>query len=138
MFLCLPGMEAFMMLYMNCIKNIQNVSNEHASNIASIKELCKVRDKVVYSELSPLEANTLIQLICTNSLTTVRGYSSIVYSLYDMSLYIFEGRNLYFNCVFRWSRIKTGYLHFSNCSGEPKNFRISLFVNLFFSFHNIM
>ena len=26
---------------MHCIKNIQNVSNEHASNIASIKELCK-------------------------------------------------------------------------------------------------
>ena len=51
---------------MNCIKNIQNVSNEHASNIASIKELCKIRDKVVYSELSPLEANTLIELICTN------------------------------------------------------------------------
>ena len=51
---------------MNCIKNIQNVSNEHASNIASIKELRKIRDKVVYSELSPLEANTLIELICTN------------------------------------------------------------------------
>ena len=51
---------------MNCIKNIQNVSNEHASRIASIKELCKIRDKVVYSELSPLEANTLIELICTN------------------------------------------------------------------------
>ena len=51
---------------MNCIKNIQNVSNEHASNTASIKELCKIRDKVVYSELSPLEANTLIELICTN------------------------------------------------------------------------
>ena len=42
---------------MNCVKNIQNVSNEHASNIASIKELCEIRDKVVYSELSPLEAN---------------------------------------------------------------------------------
>ena len=51
---------------MNCIKNIPNVSNEHASNIASIKELCKIRDKVVYSELSPLEANTLIELISTN------------------------------------------------------------------------
>ena len=51
---------------MKCIKNIQNVSNEHASNIASIKELCKIRDKVVYSELSTLEANTLIELICTN------------------------------------------------------------------------
>ena len=51
---------------MNCIRNIQNVSNEHASNIISIKELCKIRDKVVYSELSPLEANTLIELICTN------------------------------------------------------------------------
>ena len=51
---------------MNCIKNNQNVSSEHASNIASIKELCKIRDKVVYSELSPLEANTLIELICTN------------------------------------------------------------------------
>ena len=53
---------------MNCIKNIQNVSIEHASNIASIKELCKIRNKVVhvYSELSPLEANTLIELICTN------------------------------------------------------------------------
>ena len=34
---------------MNCIKNIQNVSNEHASNIASIKELCKIRDKIVYA-----------------------------------------------------------------------------------------
>ena len=32
---------------MNCIKNIQNLSNEHASNIVSIKELCKIRDKVV-------------------------------------------------------------------------------------------
>ena len=30
---------------MNCIKNIQNVSNEHASNIAYIEELCKIRDK---------------------------------------------------------------------------------------------
>ena len=52
----------------NCIKNIQNVSNGHASNIASIKELCKIRDKVVhvYSELSPLEANTWNELICTN------------------------------------------------------------------------
>ena len=29
---------------MNCIKNIQNVSNEHASNIVSIKELCRIRD----------------------------------------------------------------------------------------------
>ena len=45
--------------------NIQNLSNEHASNIASIKELCKMRDKVVYYK-SPLEANTLIELICTN------------------------------------------------------------------------
>ena len=51
---------------MNCIKDIQNVPNEHASNIASIKELCKITDKVVYSELSPLKANTLIELICTN------------------------------------------------------------------------
>ena len=51
---------------MNCIKNIQNLCNEHASNIASIKELCKIRYKVVYSELSPLEDNTLIELICTN------------------------------------------------------------------------
>ena len=51
---------------MNCIKNIQNVFNEHASNIASIKELCKIRDKVVYNKLSPLGANTLIELICTN------------------------------------------------------------------------
>ena len=32
---------------MNCMKNIQNVSNEHVSNIASINELCKIRDKVV-------------------------------------------------------------------------------------------
>ena len=32
---------------MNCIMNIQNVSNEHASNIASIKELCKIGDKLV-------------------------------------------------------------------------------------------
>ena len=44
---------------MNCIKNIQNVSNEHASNIASINELCEIKDKVVYSELSPLETNDL-------------------------------------------------------------------------------
>ena len=53
---------------MNCIKNIQNLSNERVSNIASIKRLCKKRDKykVVYSEISPLEANTLIELICTN------------------------------------------------------------------------
>ena len=52
---------------MNSIKNIQNLSNEHASNVASIKELCKIRDKVaMYSELSPLEANSLIELICTN------------------------------------------------------------------------
>ena len=42
------------------------MSNEHANNIASTKELCKIRDKVVYIELSPLEANTLIELICTN------------------------------------------------------------------------
>ena len=34
---------------MSYIKYIQNLSNEHASNIASIKELCKIRDKVVYS-----------------------------------------------------------------------------------------
>ena len=51
---------------MLCIKNIQNLSNKHASIIASIKELCKIRDKVVYSELCPLEANTLIELICIN------------------------------------------------------------------------
>ena len=51
---------------MNCINNIQNLSIEHAGNIASIKEWCKIRDTVVYSELSPLEANTLIELICTN------------------------------------------------------------------------
>ena len=51
---------------MNCIKNIETLSNEHASNIASIKELCKIREEEVYSELSPLEANTLIELICTN------------------------------------------------------------------------
>ena len=51
---------------MNCMKSIQKLSNEHVSNIASIKELCKIKDKVVYSELSPLEANTLIELICTN------------------------------------------------------------------------
>ena len=51
---------------MNCIKDIHNVPNEHSSNIASIKELCKIRDKVLYSELSPLKANTLIELICTN------------------------------------------------------------------------
>ena len=29
---------------MNCITNIKNLSDEHASNIASIKELCKIRD----------------------------------------------------------------------------------------------
>ena len=40
--------------------------------------------------------------------------------------------------TYRWSRIKTGYLHFSNCSGESKNFRISLFFILFFLFHNII
>ena len=34
--------------------------------IAFIKELCNIRDKVVYRELSFLEANTLIELICTN------------------------------------------------------------------------
>ena len=51
---------------MNCIKNIQSGSNEHASNIASIKKLRKIRDKVVYSELNPLEENILIELICTN------------------------------------------------------------------------
>ena len=51
---------------MNCIKNIQNVFSEHASSIASIKELFKIRYKVVYSELSPLEAITLIEQICTN------------------------------------------------------------------------
>ena len=38
---------------MNCIKNIQNLSNDHASNIASIK-------------VSPLEAKKMIELICTN------------------------------------------------------------------------
>ena len=41
---------------MNCIKNIKKLSNEHASNIASIKELRKIRGKEVYSELSPLES----------------------------------------------------------------------------------
>ena len=51
---------------MNWVKNIQNLSNDHVRNIASIKELCKIRDKVVYSKLSPLEANTLNELICTN------------------------------------------------------------------------
>ena len=39
-------------------------------------------------------------------MTTIRCYSSIVYSLYDMSLYIFEGRNLYFNCVFIYSTLQ--------------------------------
>ena len=53
-------------IHVSCIKNIQNLSNEHASNIASFKELCKITDQVVYSEISPLEANTLIELICTN------------------------------------------------------------------------
>ena len=43
------------------------LSNEHANNVASIKELCKIRDKVVYSESSPLEVNTLIELICTTT-----------------------------------------------------------------------
>ena len=51
---------------MNCIKNIQNLCYEHTSNFASIKELCKMRDKVVYTELSPLGTNTLIELICIN------------------------------------------------------------------------
>ena len=45
-------------LLMNCIKNILNLSNEHASNITSIRELCKIRDTIVYSELSPIDANT--------------------------------------------------------------------------------
>ena len=46
---------------MNYGKNIQDLSNEHASNIASVKEWCKMRDRVMYNrELSPLEANTLI------------------------------------------------------------------------------
>ena len=40
--------------------------------------------------------------------------------------------------TYRWSRIKTGYLHFSNCLGESKNFRIWLLFILFFLFHNIM
>ena len=44
----------------------------------------------------------------------------------------------YDNHIDGQSRIKTGYLHFSNCSGESKNFRISLFFILFFLFHNIM
>ena len=30
---------------------------------------------------------------------------NLMYSLYDMSLYIFEGRNLYFNCVFIYSTL---------------------------------
>ena len=30
---------------MNCMKNIQNLSNEHSCNIASIKELCKIKRK---------------------------------------------------------------------------------------------
>ena len=47
------------------------------------------------------------------------------------------GNNIYIY-IYRWSRIKTGYLHFSNCSGESKNFRISLFFILLFLFHNIM
>ena len=33
---------------MYCIKNIQNSSNEHASNIASIKKLCKIINEVTY------------------------------------------------------------------------------------------
>ena len=36
---------------MTSIKNIQNLSNEHASNIASIKDLYKIRDKVVYGHV---------------------------------------------------------------------------------------
>ena len=75
-FLYLPGMEFSLYHVMNCIKNIQNVSNEHASNIASIKELCKIRDKVVYSELSPLEANTLT---CHYIFLREEIYISIVY-----------------------------------------------------------
>ena len=63
-FMCLHGIQCKSLHeVMNCIKNIQN---EHASNIASIIELCKTRDKVVYSELTPLKVNSLIELICTN------------------------------------------------------------------------
>ena len=38
------------------------------SNVISIKELCKIREKVliVYSESIPMEANTLIELIFIN------------------------------------------------------------------------
>ena len=36
----MPGMDI-----MNCIKKILNLFNEHSSNIASIKELCKIREK---------------------------------------------------------------------------------------------
>ena len=75
-FLCLPGMEFSLYDVMNCIKNFQNVSNEHASNIASIKELCKIRDKVVYSELSLFEANTLT---CYYIFLREEIYTSIVY-----------------------------------------------------------
>ena len=64
---------------------------------------------------------------------------SIVYTLHNVVLHCIT---LHLNtCAvfpYRWSRIKTGYLHFSNCSGESKNFRILSFFNLFFLFHNIM
>ena len=36
-------------LYKVMNKNIQNLSNEQASNIDSIKELCKIGDRVVYN-----------------------------------------------------------------------------------------
>ena len=72
--------------------------------------------------------------------TTIEAYilhTSIGKKLHKR--YVFTKESKYFPiCTNRWSRIKTGYLHFSNCSGESKNFRILLFFILFFLFHNIM
>ena len=80
-----------------------------------------------------------------NNTETENNNSPPIVSSYNMCLFVFMCMYVYicngffsFNCVYRWSRIKTGYLHFSNCSGESKNFRIWLFFILFFLFHNIM
>ena len=35
--------------------------------------------------------------------------------------------------IYLWSRIKTGYVYFSNCSGEQKNFELRYFDT--YSFH---
>ena len=55
---------------------IPNLCDEHASKIASIKELYRVRDKVIYSELNSLQANTFIQLICNSHQIVVHLFLS--------------------------------------------------------------